>query len=60
MKGSFAISLLFGAAMYAALGLFGLAVFHDAGPVTRAVSDGHGIAYATIAAADTSAAQARK
>jgi hypothetical protein len=46
--------------MYAALGLFGLAVFHDAGPVTRAVSDGYGIAYATIAAADTSAAQARK
>jgi hypothetical protein len=30
MKGSFAISLFFGAAMYAALGLFGLAVFHDA------------------------------
>jgi hypothetical protein len=56
MKGSFAISLLFGAA----IGLFGLAVFHDAGPVTRAVSDGYGIAYATIAAADTSTAQARK
>lgn len=60
MKGSFAISLLFGAAMYAALGLLGLAVFHDAGPVTRAVSDGYGIPYTTIAAADTSAAQARK
>jgi hypothetical protein len=60
MEDSFAISLLFGAAMYAVVGLFGLAVFHDAGPVTRAVSDGYGIAYATIAAADTSTAQARK
>jgi hypothetical protein len=60
MKDSFAISLLFGAAMYAVLGLFGLAIFHYVGPVTRAVSDGYGIAYSTIATADTSTAQARK
>jgi hypothetical protein len=46
--------------MYAVLGLFGLAIFHDVGPVTRAVSDGYGIAYSTIATADTSTAQARK
>ncbi len=52
MKGSFAISLLLGAAMYAAIGLFGVVVFHDAGPVTQAVSDGYGIGDSTIATAN--------
>lgn len=59
MKDLFAISLLFGAAMYAAVGLFGHAVFNDVGPVTRAVSDGYGVAYNTIATADTSTTQAK-
>lgn len=50
MKTSFAISLLLGAAMYAAVGLFGVVAFHDAGPISQAVSDGYGIAYATAKA----------
>jgi hypothetical protein len=53
MKTSFAIGLLLGAAMYAAVGLFGVVAFHGAGPVSRAVSDGYGIAYATTAKAET-------
>jgi len=40
--------------MYAAVGLFGVVAFHDAGPVSRVVSDGYGIAYATTAKAETS------
>ena len=40
--------------MYAAVGLFGAVAFHDAGPVSQAVSDGYGIAYATTAKAETS------
>ena len=60
MRNSFAISLLLGAAMYAAAGLFGLAIFHNAGPVTRAVSDGYGVAYNTITIAQASTAEARK
>jgi len=40
--------------MYAAVGLFGVVAFHDAGPVGQAVSDGYGIAYATTAKAETS------
>jgi len=54
MKTSFAIGLLLGAAMYAAVGLFGVVAFHDAGPVGQAVSDGYGIAYATTAKAENS------
>jgi hypothetical protein len=54
MKSSFAIGLLLGAAMYAAVGLFGVFAFHDAGPVSQAVSDGYGIAHATNAKAETS------
>jgi hypothetical protein len=54
MKSSFAISLLLGAALYAATGLFGLAIFHNAGPVSRVVSDGYGVAYGTIATARAS------
>lgn len=60
MKNSFAIGLLLGAAMYAAVGLFGVVAFHDAGPITRAVSDGYGIRYSTIAAADTSTGETAK
>jgi hypothetical protein len=37
--------------------LFGLAIFHGAGPVSRAVSDGYGIAYSTIATAETTTAE---
>jgi hypothetical protein len=55
MKTSFAISLLLGAAMYAVVGLFGVVAFHDAGPVSQAVSDGYGIAYTSTAKAETSA-----
>jgi hypothetical protein len=40
--------------MYAAVGLFGVVAFHDAGPVSRVVSDGYGIAYATTAKAENS------
>ena len=54
MKTSFAMGLLLGAAMYAAIGLFGVVAFHDAGPVSHAVSDGYGLAYATTAKAETS------
>jgi hypothetical protein len=57
MKNSFAISLLLGAALYAAAGLFGLAIFHNAGPVTRAVSDGYGVAYSTIGTARAAIAE---
>ena len=53
MKTSFAIGLLLGAAMYAAVGLFGVVAFHDAGPVSQAVSDGYGVAYATTVKAET-------
>ena len=53
MKTSFAIGLLLGAAMYAAVGLFGVVAFHDAGPVSQAVSDGYGVAYATTTKAET-------
>jgi hypothetical protein len=60
MKNSFAISLLLGATLYAAAGLFGLAIFHNTGPVTRAVSDGYGVAYSTISAARAATAEARK
>jgi hypothetical protein len=55
MKNPFAISLLLGAAMYAAVGLFGLAIFHSAGPVTQAVTDGYGVAHSTIAISETAA-----
>jgi hypothetical protein len=55
MKTSFAISLLLGAAMYAAVGLFGVVAFHDAGPVSQGVDDGYGIAYTSTAKAESSA-----
>jgi hypothetical protein len=55
MNTSFAISLLLGAAMYVAVGLFGIVAFHDAGPVSQAVSDGYGIAYTSTAKAETPA-----
>lgn len=60
MKISFAISLLLGAAMYAAVGLFGVVAFYGAGPVTRAVSDGYGIGYSTLATADKSTGDTAK
>ncbi len=60
MRNSFAISLLLGAALYAAAGLFGLAIFHSTGPVTRAVSDGYGVAYGAIGTARAATAEARK
>ena len=56
MKSSFAISLFLGAAIYAAAGVFGLAIFHNAGPVSRVVTDGYGVASSTIATASATKA----
>ncbi len=60
MSNPFAFSLLLGAAMYAAIGLFGLAIFHGAGPASQTLTDGYGIANRGIAAAQAAPARTAK
>jgi hypothetical protein len=45
------LSLWFGVALYAAIGLFGVAVFHEIAPLGQQTADGYGIGYSTLAAA---------
>ena len=44
------LSLWFGAAFYAAIGLFGVVVFHELAPLGQQTTEGYGIGYAAVAA----------
>jgi len=50
MENPVALKLWISVALYAALGMFGIAVFHDTTPSIQSMTDGYGIAYAAIAA----------
>jgi hypothetical protein len=41
----------FGVALYAAIGLFGVAVFHEIAPLGQQTADGYGIGYSALAVA---------
>ena len=43
------LTLWFGMAIYAAIGLFGVVVFHEFAPLTQQTTEGYGIGYATLA-----------
>lgn len=60
MRNSFVFSVWAGAVLYAAVGLFGVVIFHGAGPITKALTDGYGIAYAAIATSEAATSEARK
>lgn len=50
MENSVPLSLWFGAALYAAIGLFGIVVFHELAPLGQQTTEGYGIGYAALAA----------
>jgi hypothetical protein len=50
MENSVPLSLWFGVALYAAIGLFGVVVFHEFAPLGQQTTEGYGIGYATLAA----------
>lgn len=49
MRNSVSVSLWFGMALYAAIGLFGVVVFHEIAPFGQQPADGYGIGYAALA-----------
>jgi hypothetical protein len=49
MESSVPLSLWFGVALYAAIGLFGVVVFHEFTPLGQQTTEGYGIGYATLA-----------
>jgi hypothetical protein len=55
MENSVPLSLWFGVALYAAIGLFGVVVFHEFAPIGQQTTDGYGIGYSTLAATAQSA-----
>jgi hypothetical protein len=40
-------------ALYAAIGLFGVMIFHDSVPSAQQLSAGYGVVYSTIASSET-------
>ena len=48
MENSVPLSLWFGAAFYAAIGLFGVVVFHELAPLGQQTTEGYGIGYAAV------------
>jgi hypothetical protein len=50
MENSVPLSLWFGVALYAAIGLFGVFAFHEFAPLGQQTTEGYGIGYATVAA----------
>lgn len=48
MENPLTLSLWVGVALYAALGLCGVALFHDATPSIQSLTDGYGIAYQRV------------
>jgi hypothetical protein len=51
MRNPVSLSLWFGMALYAAIGLFGVAVFHETAPLGQQTADGYGIGYSALAIA---------
>jgi len=51
MRNPVSLSLWFGMALYAAIGLFGVAVFHETAPLGQQTADGYGIGYSALAVA---------
>ena len=49
MKSTLTVSIWAGVALYAALGLFGIAVFHDATLGRQYLTTGYGVAYTITA-----------
>ena len=49
MENSVPLSLWFGVALYAAIGLFGVVVFHETTPLAQQTTEGYGIGYSTLA-----------
>jgi hypothetical protein len=44
------LSLWLGVLLYAAAGMVGVVLFHDAGPIAGSLTGGYGIVYTTVAA----------
>jgi hypothetical protein len=55
MENSVPLSLWFGAALYAAIGLFGIVVFHELAPLSQQTTEGYGIGHTTLATTAESA-----
>ncbi len=53
MENPLALRLWISVALYAALGMFGIAVFHDATPSIQNMTDGYGVAYTAVVAPTT-------
>jgi hypothetical protein len=53
MENPLALRLWISVALYAALGVFGIVIFHDATPSIQNMTDGYGVAYTAIAAPAT-------
>jgi hypothetical protein len=51
MEKSVPLSLWLGVALYAAIGLFGVIIFHDAAPITQDAAGGYGISISSASAA---------
>lgn len=49
MENSVPLSLWFGVALYAAIGLFGVVVFHEVAPLGQQTAEGYGIGYSALA-----------
>ena len=50
MENSVPLSLWFGVALYAAIGLFGVVAFHEFASLGQQTAEGYGIGYSTLAA----------
>jgi hypothetical protein len=50
MENSVPLGLWFGAALYAAVGLFGIVAFHELAPLAQQTTEGYGIGHAALAA----------
>jgi hypothetical protein len=46
------LALWLGVALYAAIGLFGVFVFHDSTPSTQDLTAGYGVVYRTVASSE--------
>jgi hypothetical protein len=51
MENPLALTLWLGVALYAAIGLFGVIIFHDAAPITQDATGGYGISISSASAA---------
>jgi hypothetical protein len=50
MQNPLALSVWLGVALYAAIGLFGVIIFHDGAPFMQNASGGYGITVSSVAA----------